>query len=290
LLTALQTELQAASYAADRAAKQFDGVDPDNRLVADELERRWNSALARVREIEEQIVREEKARSDRIVPEAQQLESLASDLDRVWNAPESDMRLKKRIVRTLIEEIIADVDGCRTSIIVVIHWKGGVHTELSVPKRANRDVRAKTPADLTEAVRILSRVANDDSIAQALSRAGQRTAQGLKWTRQRVAALRHDHRIERFSETRKQSEGWMTLIEASQLLKVAELTMKRAVARGVVKAIQPLINGPWILNREDLKGVEPRIRIRPRPSVDRAGTDAADAQNFAQLNLGISPR
>src|SRR5205823_105769 len=119
LLGALRTELEAARYGADRAAKQFDGVDPENRLVADELERRWNAALERVGEIEERIVREEEAKSAQRWPEPERFANLASDVERVWNAPESDMRVKKRIARTLIEEIVADIDSAAATIALI---------------------------------------------------------------------------------------------------------------------------------------------------------------------------
>ena len=284
LLGALRTELQAARYSADRAAKQFDGVDPQNRLVADELERRWNSALERVREIEEPISREEEARSALRSPEPERFANLSCDVERVWTAPESDMRLKKRIARTLIEEIVADVDAAAATIVLIVHWKGGVHTELVVRKRAWGSTRTQTPGNIVEAVRILARVANDDCITQALSRSGQRTAHGLKWTRQRVASLRHDHGIERFSDERKEREGWMMLCEAARLLNVGDATLRHAIERGVVKGIQPLVNGPWILKKDDLAGVEPRIRLRASRSHGGEGDGAPPSK---QLPLEI---
>ena len=136
LLQALRNELEAARYAAGRAQKQFDGVDPDNRLVADELERRWNTALKRVHEVEDRLARAERARDDEERPrDPRRLHALALDLERVWNAPESDMRVKKRIVRALIEEVIADVDTDASTILLTIHWKGGIHTESVISKR-----------------------------------------------------------------------------------------------------------------------------------------------------------
>jgi hypothetical protein len=65
----------------------------------------------------------------------EEFESLAGDLEAVWKHPETDARLKKRIVRTLIEEIVVDVDGQAGEIIAVVHWKGGVHTELRIPRQ-----------------------------------------------------------------------------------------------------------------------------------------------------------
>src|SRR5262249_32652105 len=108
---ALERDLEAARYAAQRAGKQFDAVDPQNRLVADELERRWDVALARVRELEQRLTREDEARDVSVMPSSDEFADLARELEEVWRSPESDARLKKRIVRTLIEEVIADVDA-----------------------------------------------------------------------------------------------------------------------------------------------------------------------------------
>src|SRR5262249_27006743 len=96
---AIRRDLEAARYAAQRAQKQCDAADPENRLVADELERRWNHALERVQEIESRIA-EHVHRHDR-TPAAsrEEFEALASELESIWNSPEADMRLKKRIVR-----------------------------------------------------------------------------------------------------------------------------------------------------------------------------------------------
>jgi hypothetical protein len=60
---------------------------------------------------------------------------LAGDLKAVWRDPTTDVRLKKRIVRELIREVIADLDEQGGEIILVVHWMGGVHTELRLPRR-----------------------------------------------------------------------------------------------------------------------------------------------------------
>ena len=287
LLETLRTELQAARYSADRAAKQFDAVDPANRLVADELERRWNAALERVREIEQRVRAAEDARKARPVVDPVLLTGLAEDLDQVWNAPGTDARLKKRIARTVIEEVIVDVDVSTSSIVLVVHWKGGVHTELRVPKRSFGGSKTATPPDVVEAVRQLARVANDEYIAQALSRAGLRTAQGHNWSKKRVASVRHGHGIEAFSAARKEAEGWMTLEEAARQLNVADATLKRAAARGMLKAVQPLANGPWIVQKKDLEGLEPRIRL---PAMAPSTREGDAVQSTSQLVLEIPRR
>src|SRR4030095_8587274 len=119
-------------YTARRAEKQYDTTDPDNRLVASELGRRVEEGLQKVKQNAARNGQTVRARQ--VTPTTRdEFETLAGDLEVVWSHPETDARLKKRIVRTLIEEVMVDVDGEAGEIIAVIHWKGGVHTELRIP-------------------------------------------------------------------------------------------------------------------------------------------------------------
>ena len=106
---ALYRDLEAARYAADRAFRQYDAADPANRLVAGELEARWNKALAHVAELDDKIAAHAAALPTAVVDPAA-LAMPASDLKTVWSAPATDPRLKKRIVRTFIREVVADID------------------------------------------------------------------------------------------------------------------------------------------------------------------------------------
>lgn len=107
---ALERDLEAARYAASPAQRQYDAADPENRLVADELERRWNHALARVREIEQRIADHNGVKHSEPAPSLADFTALAERLEALWEHPDTDQRLKKRIVRSLIHEIVVDVD------------------------------------------------------------------------------------------------------------------------------------------------------------------------------------
>ena len=208
VLQALRRDLEAARYAAGRAQKQYDAADPENRLVADELERRWNQALQRVQEvelrIEQHVHRYGKAAP---TPTREQFEDLASELEAVWSCSETDVRLKKRILRTLIHEMIVDVDADAGEIILTLHWKGGVHTELRLPRRRRGQNSNQTTQEVVGAVRMLARICSDDLIAGVLNRNGLQTGRGNRWTRERVTALRSHHEIPCHSPERRRSEG-----------------------------------------------------------------------------------
>jgi hypothetical protein len=249
---ALTRDLEAVRYAADRAFRQYDAADPANRLVAGELEGRWNRALARVAEVEAKIAAHDAALPPATAIAPISLASLADDLQAVWSAPTTDARLKKRIVRTVICEVIADIDADAGEILLMIHWAGGVHTELRLPRR-RRGQRNSTSPDVL-AVRHLVLIANDDLIAGLLNRNKLVTGHGNRWTRERVTALRSHHRIPVYRPAPDGIAPWLNLTQAAAHLGLSPKTLRLAAERGEIAAVHPLADGPWIFSRADLEG------------------------------------
>lgn len=249
----LVRDLEAARFAADRAFRQYDATDPANRLVAAELEARWNAALAGVAGIEAKI-----AEHDATAPPCEALSpasfaSLADDLKDLWAAPTTDARLKKRIVRTVIREVVANIDEDASEIVLTVHWAGGVHTERRLPKR-RRGQRNSTAPDIIDAVRLLVRIAGDDLIAGLLNRNGLVTGNGNRWTRERVTSLRSHHRIPIHRPAPDGIEPWLNLTKAARLLHITPKTLRRAAENGEIDAVHPLADGPWIFSRPVLEG------------------------------------
>jgi hypothetical protein len=264
---ALGRDLEAARYAADRAFRQYDAADPANRLVAGELEVRWNRALAHVAEVEGKITAHDTAMPAAAV-EPSSLGILASNLKAIWSAPTTDARLKKRIVRTLIHEVVADIDDAASEIVLVVHWVGGAHSEMRLPKR-RRGQRNTTPANVVEAVRQLVLVASDDLIAGLLNRNGLKTGNGNRWTRERVTSMRSNYRIPVFRPAEDGIEPWLNLGNAAKLLKIAPKTLRLAAEAGEMEAAHPLPDGPWIFARAALRtsaaqSITERARQNPK--------------------------
>jgi hypothetical protein len=247
---ALKRDLEAARFAADRVFRQYDAADPANRLVAGELEARWNKTLARVTEVEGKIAAHDAAALAPIL-EPGSLATLVADLKTVWAAPSTDARLKKRIVRTVIHEVIADIDPEAAEIVLVIHWIGGVHSELRLPRR-RRGQRNSTSADVIAAVRQLALIANDDLIAGILNRNGLVTGNGNRWTRERVTSLRSHYRISVYKPADDGIEPWLNLSNAARLLRISPRTLRLAAQAGEIDATHPLPDGPWIFSRAAL--------------------------------------
>jgi hypothetical protein len=248
VLEALERDRQAATYAADRARRQDDAADPENRLVTAELERRWNLALQHIHEIEARIHRHG-AESDRVPTAADEdLSQLATQLEAIWADPTTSAQLKKRIVRTLIEEVLADVNSSRGEILLTIHWKGGAHTPLRLPRRRRGQCSTQTPRELIEAVSILARISSDDVIPGVLNRNGHLTGRGNRWTRERVTALRSHHRIPCYKAN--DQRRWVNLTDAAAYLEISPRTLRLAIDRGQIPADHPFADGPWVTSRE----------------------------------------
>jgi len=276
---ALQRDLEAARYAADRAFRQYDAADPTNRLVTGELEARWNKSLARVAEVEGKIAVHSAARPMPVIDPAA-LTTLAADLKTVWAAPTTDARLKKRIVRTLIQEVVADIDPEANEIVLIVHWVGGVHSQMRLPRR-RRGQRNSTSADVITAVRQLVLIANDDLIAGILNRNGLVTGHGNRWTRERVTSLRSHHRIPVFKPADDGIEPWLNLSKAARLLKIAPKTLRLAAEAGEITAIHLLSDGPWIFARADLSASNAQaITERARQNPKHPAGSHPDQQNL----------
>lgn len=245
---ALDLELRQARYEADRAQRQYDAVEPENRLVSATLERRWNAALARVTELEHRLAARTPAAPPVQIDRAQ-LRALAEDVPAVWQRPTTDIPLKKRIVRLLIEEIVATATAEPPEVTLVVHWKGGKHTQLAVRKNRVGGHRYCTDRAVIDVVRDLARSLPDGEIARILNRLGYQTGQRNSWTAARVARLRYGHQIPAVDRT---AARLLTMWDAARALGVSPMTVRRLITRKMLPATQPVPYAPWAIRPEDL--------------------------------------
>jgi DNA invertase Pin-like site-specific DNA recombinase len=249
----LELSLQQARYEAARARRQYDAVDPANRLVAGELERRWNEALQAVAKVEGEIAALIARRPPPLGgPERQQLMALGADLDRAWSHPAATAATRKRILRAALTEIAVRRDGA--IIHAVLHWKGGDHTELQVKQRLNKAGRhnPRIPDDTIALVRELARLMPDRQIARLLNRTGVETGHGNAWTQERVRGFRNHHEIAVFRDGEWEERGEITLEAAAKLIGVCNMTALRMLRRGEIKGRQACAGAPWAIKSEDL--------------------------------------
>jgi excisionase family DNA binding protein len=250
-LRQIELALEQARYEAARSHRQYDAVDPENRLVAGDLERRWNGRLAEVGRLEDEI---RIARENRppAITEAERVEILAlgTDLPRLWTHPAASAATRKRILRTVLEEIVVTVEPGRLRL--KLHWKGGDHTALEVVKNRTGQHRWKTSTTTEQLIRDLARLLPDGSIASILNRLGVRTAKGHTWSQQRVVVFRNDHEIALYRAGERAERGEVLLHEAASRLGVSKMTVVRLIKDGILPAEQACKGAPYVIREMDL--------------------------------------
>ena len=255
--------LEQARYEASRARRQYDAVDPDNRLVASELERRWNERLLSVRQLEDQLEALEDQGQSPITPEERAgLMTLGADLEGAWQHPTASAATRKRILRAVVYEIVARVEG--NEIELVIHWQGGDHSNLKVRKNKTGHHRWAVEGETRELIRALSRLMPDKAIAAILNRAGRRTGRGNGWTQSRVCTFRSHHGIPVYRDGERAERGELTLAETAAMLKVSTMTVSRMIRRGTIPARQLCKGAPWVIKLADLEQSDVKASLSSR--------------------------
>jgi DNA invertase Pin-like site-specific DNA recombinase len=262
--------LEHARYEVTRARRQYDAVDPANRLVAAELERRWNQALTTEAQLEAELVTLQQGRQLPLTDaQKRELLSFARDLPKLWDDPQSLPEHKKRLLRIALKEISATCQG--ETIRLTLHWQGGDHTQVEFQKIRTGRHRYVTDDDLVEIVRTLARIEPDARIASILNRTERRTAHGQSWTAKRICSLRHNHAIAVYREGERQARGEMSVSEVAAALGVTPTTVLRLIRLKQLPASQACVNAPWILRRADVeRGMAERRHPATPPTADSA--------------------
>ncbi|HEY5658082.1 MAG TPA: helix-turn-helix domain-containing protein, partial [Myxococcota bacterium] len=244
--------LEQARFEAERRRRQYDAVEPENRLVAAELERRWNEALEVVRAREQELETARRSVGGNLTEEQRRaLLALAHDVRAVWDHPSSSAELKKRILRTVVKEIVVSVQGPR--IRLLMHWEGGDHTALEVRKNRTGEHRWKTDVEIGKIIEDLARLMPDSRIAALLNRADKRTAKGHRWTRNHVCVFRNKHGIAVYQEGERQARRELTLEEAAEALGVSLVRVRRLIKSKALPARQACVGAPWVIRQADLE-------------------------------------
>lgn len=237
--------LQQARYEAAHARRQYDAVDPANRLVVGELERRWNAALETVQRIEREMAASAAERAPPLNDQQKQrLMELGTDLERAWSHPAATAVTRKRILRACLQEIVVRKDG--ELIDMVLHWHGGDHTALKLRVKLNASGRSYNPVtgDLIVLVRELARLMPDRQIARLLNRSGTQMATGKAWTEQSVHGFRKHRDIAAYRDGEWAERGEITLEAAAKIIGVCNMTALRMLRRGDIKGRQVCPGAP----------------------------------------------
>jgi hypothetical protein len=130
-----QQRLERARYQAERAARQFEAVEPENRLVARELERRWEAELKDQRQLE--VEYEQFRRTQPIELSAEErarILALARDLPAIWHAPATTPADRQRIIRLVLTRVIVTIETASDCVAVALEWAGGFTSQHEVTR------------------------------------------------------------------------------------------------------------------------------------------------------------
>jgi DNA invertase Pin-like site-specific DNA recombinase len=252
---ALELALQQARYESQRARRQFDAVEPENRLVCGELEKRWEQALRAETQAELALEQARKNVAQLSQQDRTRLAALAEDLPYVWSHEAASIPLKKRILRCALTSIAAELVEDPPRVKLLLHWAGGVHTTLFVKRNRTGEHSRCTDREVVQLVRELAASYDDRIIAQVLNKLGYTTGAGNSFNLERVQSLRHYHQIPCFDEAKR---DWLTLEEAAERLRVSQATVRKLLERRVLKGCQIVKYAPWMIGMEALN--EPTVQ------------------------------
>lgn len=274
--------IERAEYEAQRAQRQFNAVEPENRIVARELERRWNAQLAEVDAIRKQAqtaILQVKPLSD---VEVQMSRHLSADLTQVWNAPTTMARDRKRLLRCVMDEV--QLVTRENQHFVKMVWKGGAATEVVVPRLTAAQQMA-TSEDTVALVRRLALEFSDNQIMHILNKQKRRSATGKPFTQEAVRTIRRRHDIPPPGKLAAGDDkrGPFTADEAAGQLGVNMSTIHRWLRDGVLVGRQATPGAPWRIILTD--EIRQRLRAGDAPPGWVSLSEAARRLGMSKQNV-----
>jgi len=240
-------QVERARYQTERAERRYRSIEPENRLVARTLEAEWESRLSELASTEAELARRQSQRPASLTDEQRtHIRALGADLRRVWEAPTTTARDRKELLQTLLEEVIIAVAPTESKAHLTLRWRGGAVSELNLSLRSYRIPPIRTDEAIIDLVRRLAIHYPDAIIAGILNRQGRRTANGDRFTANKVGNLRRYWQIPRFDPSTVSSEGELVTIQrAAKILGVVPSTVHRWLADGFIAGEQITPGAPW---------------------------------------------
>ncbi len=216
-------------------------------MIAAQLEKSWEGALQRVLACEKRLTSVEQSQPS----SKPDLAGLAEDLEAAWNAPGVTMRARQQLLRTLVKDIVADVDDATREVVLTVHWRGGQHSQVRVIKPRPGEHGCRTPEQALAVIRSMAGKWPDEHVAATLNRMGLPTGQGKTWTAHRVGSVRMVNDIRAYRSAHKDGQ-WLTMSEAAAQLGVNNHRIRRLIKEGVLSAVQVVPRAPYQIQASDL--------------------------------------
>jgi len=270
--------VERARFEADRARRQYDAVEPENRLVARTLERALESRLADQRQAERDLLAQQARRPVQLTEEELAwLSRAGADVKAIFDAPTTSSRDRKQLLRAILTEVVLTIDDEKRTAALTLIWQGGSSTELVMAVNKTGGHARVTDENTVSLIRRLAQSYDDTTIAMILSRQRRRTGAGLPFTKTRVKSLRvsrgipaHQPAAETVGAVEEDAVV-VTVAEAERLLGVGKVTIYRWLNDGFLTGEQLTPGAPWRIR------IDQAVRDRLAPEVPEGWLRLADA-------------
>jgi DNA invertase Pin-like site-specific DNA recombinase len=270
-----QLRLERARYEAERAFRQYDTTEPENRLVARTLEKRWNEKLQQLAELEEAYQKAHYSeRLELTSGQRQQILQLANDIPTIWHAPSTTYQERKEILGLLVKQVaITPIDTPERSTRIQILWHTGAISTLSAARPTNAD-KHRTPKEVIQLIEELVPGRTDTEIAQELNLRGLLNTTGQPFTKKGVAWLRWKYGLDKplsapmVAKSGISPEGYYSTSALADKLGVSIYTIHYWREKGVIQAFQEKGKSPWwyVVTPEVLETLREKIcRVPVKP-------------------------
>jgi DNA invertase Pin-like site-specific DNA recombinase len=243
--TQWRMRIERARYDVDLAERRYEAVDPDNRLIAATLEKRWNETTQRLHDLEAELAAFERQVMRAVTAEQKrQILQLGGDFPRLWAASTTAPRDRKRIVRLLVRDVTVTKGPEPRAVRLHIRWQGGATETLLVPLPQKRADATRYPSPFVERIRELAINHHDDEIATLLRSEGcKSTITGKPIALGTIKWLRYKHRI----QAPRPSEGTLNVRQVCEKYGVSHWVVHYWISRGIVSAKQRKPNAPYTI-------------------------------------------
>jgi DNA invertase Pin-like site-specific DNA recombinase len=256
--------VERAEYQAQLAQRRYEEVDPGNRLVAANLERRWNDALLEVEQAKTAFTEFQSQQGLVVTPtQKAQVLRLAEDFGRIWNAPSTEPKDKKRMLRHLIEDITIVKIAEEKQALLCIRWQGGACEELRVDLPRPVYEAQRYSLQMVDRVRELAKKLRDREIAELFNREGKLSSKGKSFSGSIVEAIRYKHKI---PGPQLKRPGELSVHEVAEKFAVTRGTVYDWIRQGMIEPRRSYPGGPFWITLDASTEAKLLQRVRTSPN------------------------
>jgi len=273
ILRQWQMRLERAEYEAALAERRYQEVDPSQRLVAATLERRWNAALLQLEDLKKQAAEFQRQEARVATPEQKaKVLALARNLPRLWHAPTTQAKDRKRMLRLLIKDITVEKPN-QKQLIVHFRWQGGASSDLCVQVPPNRADRVRYPAAVVDRVRDLAQSLPNAEIAERLNREGYVSALGKPFTSSMIQWIRYRYQIPKITLARPDE---LTVDQVARRFEVSPNVVYYWIGRSVIRARRLNTGTPYWITLDEADEQKLRDWVRHSSRIHTASSTALE--------------